>query len=162
MQLEKYEIRTEVEGLKYFFSSVGKDIIEKVVEYQKLSQYDIFNLGLPSQLEVYNLAFGDRIVGTKDYSDQTTSNNGDTDKVLATVADSAFEFWEHFPNAVILFQGSNPESQEGLRTYLYQKKIERFMEEIREVALIYGMFNSQFEEFEIGKKYSGFLIIRKR
>lgn len=162
MQLEKYEIRTEVEGLKYFFNSIGKETIEKVVEYQKLSPCDIINLGLPSRIEVYNLAFGDRILGTKDYSDQTTSNNGDTDKVLATVADTAFEFWEYFPNAVILFQGSNPESQEGLRTYLYQKKIERFMEEIKEVALIYGIYNSQVEEFKMGKKYIGFLIIRKR
>jgi hypothetical protein len=45
MQIEKYEIRTEIEGLKYFFNSVGKNTIEKVVEYQKLSSYDVIGLG---------------------------------------------------------------------------------------------------------------------
>lgn len=162
MQIEKYEIRTEIEGLKYFFNSVGKSTIEKVVEYQKLSPYDIIGLGLSPQMEIYNLAFGDRIAGTNDYSDQITSNNGDTDKVLATVADTAFEFWNYFPNAFILFQGSNPAHQEGLRTYLYQRKLERFFEEISESAHIYGIFKTQLEEFEKGKKYSGFLIIPKK
>ena len=84
------------------------------------------------------------------------------DKILSTVAYTALSFWKFYPNAFILFEGSNPESEEGLRTYLYQKKVERFFDEINEIAYVVGRFENQLEVFEKGKKYNSFLIIPKR
>lgn len=62
------------------------------------------DLGLSPQVEVYNLAFGDFIGGIDDFSDQITSNNGDRHNVLATVADTAFNFWRFYPDVFILFR----------------------------------------------------------
>jgi predicted 3-demethylubiquinone-9 3-methyltransferase (glyoxalase superfamily) len=103
-------------------------------------------LGLPPQMEVYNLAFGDGIIGTGDFSDQITSDNGDMEMVLSTVADTTFYFWEKYPEANLFLTGISV-----VRTYLYQKKIERYWNEIDEVAYVAGRLNSQFELFKKGK-----------
>lgn len=92
MQIEKYQTTNESDGLKYFFDSIGKKTIKKVVQYQQLLPHHVIELGLSSHIEVYNLAFGDLIEGINDFSDQTTSNNGDMDKILSTVANTAFNF----------------------------------------------------------------------
>ncbi len=157
MKIEKYQTTNESDGLKYFFNSIGKASIEKVVQYQPLSPHNLMQLGLPPQIEVYNLAFGDRITGTDDFSDQITSNNGDMEMILSTVADTTFSFWESYPQANLFLTGSSVS-----RTYLYQKKIERYWNEINGIAYVAGRFNSQFELFEKGKNYDAFLIIRKR
>lgn len=157
MKIEKYQIETTSDGLKYFFDSIGKTTIEKIVHYQQFPSSIIIKVGLPPQLEVYNLAFGDRIAGTDDFSDKMPSNNGDMEKVLATVVDTTFYFWKKYPQANLFLTGSSVS-----RTYLYQKKIERYWEEITEVAYVAGRFDSQFELFEKGKNYDAFLIIRKR
>jgi hypothetical protein len=129
MQIEKYQTTNESDGLKYFFDSVGKVVVGKVVHYQLFSSDIVIELGLPPQMEVFNLAFGDRIAETDDFSDQITSNNGDMEMVLATVADTTFSFWEKYPQANLFLTGSSI-----VRTYLYQKKIERYWDEINEVA----------------------------
>ena len=157
MKIEKYQTTNESDGLKYFFDSIGKETIEKVVVYQHLSMQSLIERGLPPQMQVYNLAFGDRIAGTDDFSDQIASNNGDMEMVLSTVADTTFYFWEGYPQANLFLTGSSVS-----RTYLYQKKIERYWDEINEVAYVAGRLNSQFELFKKGKTYDAFLIIRKR
>ena len=157
MKIEKYQIRSESDGLKYFFDSVGKIIIEKVVHYQLFPSAIVMKLGLPPQMEVYNLAFGDKISETDDFSDKISSNNGDMEKVLSTVADTTFYFWEKYPQATLFLTGSSVS-----RTYLYQKKIERYWQEINQVAYVVGQFDLQFELFEKCKRYDAFLIIRKR
>ena len=162
MQIEKYNTITDTDRLKYRFVSTGKTTIEKVVAYEKFSTYRLIELGFPPYIEVYNLAFGDLISGTDDFSDQITSDNGDMNKILSTVANTVLDFWEYNPNAFIWFEGSHPKNQEGLRTYLYQKKLERFFEEISEVANAFGRSENQLELFEKGRKYNAFLIIKKR
>ena len=122
MQIEKYRTETESNRLSYSFYSVGEKTIKKIVEYTKLPKYWMIANGLPIDADVYNLALGDENIDADDFSDQIISNNGDMDKVLATVADTAFNFWEYYPNALIFFEGSQPEGQEHLRTYLYRKK----------------------------------------
>lgn len=156
MTIEKYQTTNESDGLKYFFNSVGKVVIGKIVSYQHLSVSDLIERGIPPQMEAYNLAFGDRIAGTDDFSDQVTSNNGDMEMVLATVADTTFSFWEKYPRANLFLTGSSIG-----RTRLYQRKIERYWDEINEVAYVTGRLNFQFELFEKGNSYDAFLIIRK-
>lgn len=162
MQIEKYRTETESNRLSYSFYSVGEKTIKKIVEYTKLPKYWMIANGLPIDADVYNLALGDENIDADDFSDQIISNNGDMDKVLATVADTAFNFWEYYPNALIFFEGSQPEGQEHLRTYLYRKKMERFFDKISSVADIYGRLDDELEYFTKGKNYNAFLIIRKR
>jgi hypothetical protein len=162
MQIEKYQTETDNKRLSYSFLSIGEKTIKKVVEYTKLPKYWLIENGLPIDADVYNLAFGDENIGEGDFSDLITSNNGDTDKVLATVADTAFNFWEYYPNAFIFFEGSHPEGEEHLRNYLYRRKIERFLDEITHIADVYGRIENQLESFTKGKNYNAFLIIRKR
>ena len=126
MQIEKYKTITDTDRLKYRFVSTGKTTIEKVVSYEKISTYRLIELGLPPYIEVYNLAFGDLISGTDDFSDQITSDNGDMNKILSTVANTVLDFWEYNPNAFIWFEGSHPKNQEGLRTYFIPKEIRAF------------------------------------
>jgi hypothetical protein len=165
MTIEKYQTENDRDESRYTFTSVGKETIEKIVVYQQFPPIKVAELGLNEQLEVYNLAFGDRITGTDDFTDESISNNGDSDKVLATVINTIFDFWKHNPNTLVWFEGSDPEDQngikKGLRTRLYQRKIERFIGDIEEEVYILGKYNNQLEEFVKGKKYDAFLIIRK-
>jgi hypothetical protein len=158
MQIEKYQVETTVDSLIYTFESIGKTTIKKVVEYTKMNP---FYIGLPSNADVYNLAFGDWGDEINDFKDTITSNNGDMEKVLATVANTVFSFWENYPDASVFFQGSQIHGEEPLRTYLYQRKIERYFEEISNIAYVFGKFNGKLEIFTKGKTYSNFLIIRK-
>jgi hypothetical protein len=162
MQIEKYTTENDIDNLVYTFNSIGERTIKKKVEYQRFSKYDLLIKGLPIDAEIYNLAFGDVNEDLSDFSDQITSNNGDMNKVLATVVDTAFNFWEHHPNAIIFFKGSQPEGKEFIRTYLYQKKIERFLGEISDVAYVFGQIEDTLELFNRDKKYNAFLIIQKR
>jgi hypothetical protein len=50
--------------------------------------------------------------------DSIRSNNGDRDKVLATVAFTALDFTDEFPEALIVMEGST-----SARTRLYQMGI---------------------------------------
>ena len=161
MQLDKYTTENSINNLVYTFESRGEKVITKRVEYQRLSNYDLLVKGLPIDIEIYNLAFGDVDEESSDFSDQITSNNGDMNKVLATVAGTVNDFWEHHPNAIIFFKGSQPEGKEFTRTYLYQKKIERFLGEINGVAHVFGQIGETVELFNRGRKYNAFLIIQK-
>jgi hypothetical protein len=83
------------------------------------------------------------------------------DKILATVAETAFNFWEKYPEALLYFRGSSPTGQESLRTYLYQKKLNRYFDEVSNFAEIFGLTIEGWEEFVINKNYMAFLILRK-
>jgi hypothetical protein len=165
MTIERYQTENDKDESRYTFTSVGKETIEKIVVYQQFPLTKVIELGLNEDFEVYNLAFGDRIAGTDNFTDENISNNGDSDKVLATVIYTIFDFWKHNPNTLVWFEGSDPEDQngikKGLRTRLYQRKMERFIEDIEAVAYILGKYNNQLEEFVKGKKYDAFLIIKK-
>jgi hypothetical protein len=158
MQIEKYQVETTVDSLIYTFESVGKTTIKKVVEYTKVNP---IYFDLPSNIEVYNLGFGDWDDEINDFRDKITSNNGDMEKVLVTVANTVFSFWENYPDASVFFQGSQIVGEEPLRAYLYQRKIERYFEEISNIAYVFGKFDGKLEIFTKGKTYSNFLIIRK-
>ena len=158
MQIEKYQVETTIDSLIYTFESVGKTTIKKVVEYTKINP---FYIGLPSNANVYNLAFGDWDDEINDFKDTITSNNGDMEKVLATVANTANSFWIEYPDSFIYFVGSQLKGEEALRTYLYQKKINRYFEDINNVALVFGLTEYGWESFVENKNYTAFLILQK-
>jgi hypothetical protein len=85
-------------------------------------------------------------------NDKVRSNNGDRDKILATVAGTVIEFIEHYPNAVIFTKGSTPS-----RTRLYQMGILANWQEINKIFVIEGLINSEWLPFERNKNYQAFM-----
>ena len=105
MKQSKYPVEAGKEQHLYeFFSEGPMGRIRKVILYEKLGD-DFFNLG-----------FGDWNEELQQTDDSSRTNNGDRDKVLATVAFIALDFTDQFPNARIAVEGSTP-----ARTRLYQK-----------------------------------------
>jgi hypothetical protein len=160
MQIEKYKTESTVDSLIYTFESVGNREIKKGVIYSKFENPN--TVGLPSNVSVYNLGFGDVNEETEEIDDQIISKNGDTEIVLATVAGTAFNFWAEYPHAYIFFMGSIPEGEKPRRTRLYQMKINRYFEEISLVANVLGYTEKGWEKFIINKNYDAFLISQKK
>jgi hypothetical protein len=159
MQIEKYKTETTVDSLIYTFESVGERVIRKVVEYTKLNPIYV---GLPIDTDVYNLAFGDWNDDISDYEDTVESKNGDMEKVLATVANTALKFWEEYPEISIFFKGSFVSGENPSRTRLYQMKINLYFRKISEQVNIKGYGEQGWEDFKNNKNYMAFLISQKK
>jgi hypothetical protein len=159
MQIEKYKTESTVDSLIYTFESVGERVIRKVVEYTKLNPIYV---GLPIDTDVYNLAFGDWNDDISDYEDTVESKNGDMEKVLATVANTALKFWEEYPEISIFFQGSFVSGENPSRTRLYQMKINLYFRKISEQVNIRGYGEQGWEDFKNNKNYMAFLISQKK
>lgn len=147
MKKSKYHYKAE-ENFEFFefYSEGPKGIIKKVVEYQRTIDEN-----------VYNLAFGDFDEQTKRINDITVTNNGDSLKVLATVASTVYAFTEKYPKASIIATGST-----SARTRLYRMGITNNLDEISEDFAIFGYNeDEQWVEFEIGEDYEAFLITKK-
>lgn len=87
MNYPKYQYRSEELLMFYEFISEGpKGLIKKVVEYTETSTENVYNLG-----------FGDYDETTKSINDFSAPNNGDSLKVLATVASTVYVFTENIP-----------------------------------------------------------------
>jgi ribonucleotide monophosphatase NagD (HAD superfamily) len=106
---------------------------------------------------VYNLGFGDYDEKTSGINDLNVTNNGDSLKVLATVASTVYAFIEKHPNAWILATGST-----SVRTRLYRMGITNNLAEIELDFIILGYNkNEQWESFLIGEDYEAFLITKR-
>ncbi|MEO6282518.1 MAG: hypothetical protein ABIN80_31070 [Dyadobacter sp.] len=146
MKLEKYTLTASQKRTVFEFESIGpKGAIPKIVVFQKMDTDKYFNL-----------AFGDLNVETGDFNDLATSDNGDSEKVLATVVQALKDFLTAYPNANVYATGSN-----DIRTRLYRIGISLYGEETAEWLNIYGENDSGFEPFGSGKDYLGFLFTKK-
>jgi hypothetical protein len=106
MKQSKYPVFTDDPHLYLFVSEGPRGRITKAVIYSQM-RGNLFNLG-----------FGDWNEKLREVDDSIRSNNGDRDKVLATVASTALNFFDQFPKAQIFAEGSTP-----ARTRLYQMGI---------------------------------------
>jgi hypothetical protein len=143
----KYQYKSE-EHFEYFefYSEGPKGTIKKVVEYQKTSDKN-----------VYNLAFGDYDEIAKGLDDLSITNNGDSLKVLATVASTIYVFAEKHPKAIIIATGST-----SVRTRLYRMGITNNLNEISQDFVIFGFTkNEKWVEFVVGEDYEAFLVTKK-
>jgi hypothetical protein len=143
----RYQYKAE-DHFEYFefYSEGPKGIIKKVVEYQKTSEDDI-----------YNLAFGDYDEVAKGLDDLSVTNNGDSLKVLSTVASTVYAFTEKHPKAVIIATGST-----SVRTRLYRMGITNNLDEISKDFIIFEFVkNSGWAKFEISEDYEAFLVTKK-
>ena len=106
--------------------------------------------------DVYNLSFGDKDPTTGNIDDTVISNNGDSEKVLATVAATVYAFTDKYPNAWIYATGSTKS-----RTRLYRMGITKFLSEVTEDFDFLGERNDAWEIFGKDIEYEGFLVKRK-
>ena len=114
MQLEKYEVRTVDAHDRFEFVSVGSNgAILKVVEF----------ISLDEERYIYNLGFGDVNSLTGEWDDKSVSNNGDRNKILATVGSIVVSFLDIYTEAAVYAEGSTPIR---ILHILYQRTIERF------------------------------------
>lgn len=148
MKYEIYKLVKEDDVFNTFeFISAGKNgNILKRVEFT------------PTYLpNVFNLAFGD-INETGELDDMIISNNGDRNKILATILNIVDRYTLRFPERYVYFKGSTEQ-----RTRLYRIAVSLHIDELSEFFEIYGDVtgNLNFVWFHKGLKINAFLIKRK-
>ena len=147
MNLERYEFRYDGNFTTFKFFSEGKNgRVIKVVKFQQFNPANIF----------YNLLLGDKDDETGYIDDLAITNNGDTKKVLATVAAIVDTFTEKHPEAWIHATGSTK-----ARTRLYRMLINKYFDIALERFTITGKYQDQWEKYEKNKNYQAFAVQRK-
>jgi hypothetical protein len=151
MQYEKYEnLSASSDKLEFGFESNGpKGSIKKVVQFTVTNHTDI-----------YNLAFGN-LNNDGSIDDETTNDNKDRNKILATVAAAIYEFTARYPDKTIFFCGSTAQ-----RTRLYRMALSINLAELKKNFRIYGVLKGldTFEKVPFRKEvdYYGFMIKRNK
>ena len=147
MQEDRYRVETSFDLTTFEFTSDGpKGKIEKIVVYTEINLKG-----------VYNLAFGDKDPITGFLNDLTVTNNGDSQKVLATVGATLFVFTDENPEAIIVATGST-----AARTRLYRMGITNNFDSIKQDFEVYGLTeNKNWQPFRKNITYGAFLVRRK-
>lgn len=146
MKLEKYDLKADESFTTFEFVSEGsRGRILKLIQYTRIGYSNL-----------YNLAFGDKNLVTGELNDTVVSNNGDSEKVLATIVASVYDFTNEYADVWIYVIGST-----GSRTRLYQAGINKFFEEAMNDFEVLGLINDEWQVFRKGINYSAFLARRK-
>lgn len=147
MNYERYDLETYLNATTFEFTSVGKQ--GSVIKVVMFSETD--------NSEVYNLGFGDKNEETQEIDDLKVTNNGDTDKVLATVASTVYAFTNQYPDFYVYASGSTK-----ARTRLYRMGISKNYDEISKDFHIWGEFEGNWHIFDKKTDYDAFLVKRKK
>lgn len=124
MNPARYELYADDSHTTYSFTSLGPNgSIEKLVQFTLI---DAENM-------LYNLAFGDKDSLSGYLNDQVVSDNGDSEKVLATVVAAVYRFCHEFPGACVYATGSS-----SARTRLYRMGINKYFDIVEADFLIFG------------------------
>jgi hypothetical protein len=143
MDLPKYQLSSTDDLTSFEFISIGiNGSITKTIQFSSTKLKGL-----------YNLAFGDKDETTGTFSDVVISNNGDSEKVLATVIYAVFLFLEIYPNAIIYATGSNK-----ARTRLYRIGIAKYLNEVEDKLEIVGETENGWEKFSRNVDYKAFLV----
>jgi hypothetical protein len=146
VELSRYEFEFDEVLSEFTFTSTGQNgRINKVISFKETKL-----------LGYYNLAFGDVLDKSEGLNDFIVSNNGDSQKVLATVVAAINAFTAKYPFRWIYAIGSTRS-----RTRLYQIGIVRYLDRIEKDYELYGLLNGQWQEFKKGFNYEAFLARRK-
>ncbi|MCF2500535.1 DUF6934 family protein [Dyadobacter chenhuakuii] len=128
----------------FSFISLGKrGRIKKVVQFRLIEN------------NVYNLGFGDYSEEFDTLDDQVVTDNGDMEKVLATVIAVMEHFLKRNPEVRIFLTGSTPS-----RTRLYQIIISSHYDDLALHFEIYGFQQEQWLPFLKNVNYESFLILK--
>ncbi len=146
MILDRYEIKAGSNLTTFEFLSEGrKGEIMKIIQFQ---QMNLDNL--------YNLAFGDKNLDTGTLDDKVVTDNGDSEKVLATVVSAIYAFADRYPDSWIYATGSTES-----RTRLHRMGINKYYEIVVLDFEIMGEYRNEWEGYEFGKDYQAFAVHRK-
>lgn len=149
MNLDRYEYYASDTLLNFEFYSKGPNgSIKKVI---RLSPRNI------NGTTYFNIGFGDYHDATNSVSDQTISNNGDTNRILATIAQAVLDFMEYYPDMMVYAVGSTP-----ARTRLYQIAITTNWEKINDTITVFGLKDGVWKPFSKNINYEAFLGIMKK
>jgi hypothetical protein len=132
MNADRYPIIAGDTLMVYEFSSEGiNGKVQKLVVYRETNLHNLYNLG-----------FGDmKEQGVID--DEAITNNGDSQKVLATVAFTLLQFTNEYPDALVYATGSTES-----RTRLYRIGISNNLNMINEHFFIFGQKEDLWEPFQ--------------
>jgi len=150
MQQDRYvEIKINRRYSRFEFVSEGRHgSLVKIVSFDEI-RTNIFNLSLGTILPNGEIDF------------VTITNNGDRNKILATIAAIVGVFLQKHPGKSVYITGSDER-----RTLLYQRAINYGYHYLNQKFYIYGDIStdspaSKFEEFSKIKNYQGFLVKEK-
>lgn len=146
MMFPRYELKSEETFTVFEFVSVGRNgEIPKIIQYSETNLKDFYNLG-----------FGDKDLQSGEIDDAVISDNGDSQKVLATVAASVYAFTDKYPEAWIYATGNTKS-----RTRLYRIGLTNNLAEITEDFELYGQSEGEWRDFSKGVEYDAFLVRRR-
>ena len=149
MNLDRYNYNKERPCEEYHFYSEGPNgRIHKMVRIELFAHR--------GGAAWYNLVLGDWDEGADDLDIFSVTNNGDTEKVLATVAAIVIDFTRRHDTARILATGSTP-----ARTRRYQMGIHKILTDIEELFYVYGRREGNWQPFRKNINYDTFLIFRR-
>ena len=144
---DRYDVEIDETISLFEFVSEGKN-----GKIPKLVRYSTTNLK-----GMYNLGFGDKDGITGRIDDQVITDNGDSEKVLATVAATIYAFTAARPKAYVFIRGST-----DARTRLYRIGISKYLSEITKDFNVKGLQNNKWKPFKPNGDYKAFLIQRKK
>ena len=143
---DRYEVQIDDTDCIFDFVSEGKKgKIHKVIRFSKTNLKDTYNLG-----------FGDYDESIGVVNDKVVTDNGDSEKVLATVASTVYVFTALNPKVYIILTGNTP-----ARNRLYRIGISKYLDKITEDFDVQGLQNGVWRTFMSNGNYKSFLIRRK-
>jgi hypothetical protein len=148
VNLPKYDIEANNSLSKFTFVSIGPHgRIPKAVLFNKIGQ------------DLYNLALGDINPDTGELDDLSRSDNGDMEKILATVSACIQRFTNKNPQAQIFMKGSTES-----RNRLYRRAISKYWVLIEPDFQVYGYIKYKERLFAKDSliNYEAFLIKPKK
>jgi hypothetical protein len=163
-------------AVKYFFVSKGKADIVKAIQYHYIEEF--------SGRQLFNLGFGDYDISSDNVSDDSNSNNGDVYPVFYTVLGTIPDFFESYPNAMLMVQGSDssPEFEANCRNNCSRKCAEKCKKLNRRINTYCEYVNKNFqilskeyifyggmdvdnqriiEEYKVGGRYNAVFLRKK-
>lgn len=147
MKFDKYPIIIGETSMVYEFVSEGpQGKISKLVIYSKTHLHNFYNLG-----------FGDKDSETGEINDEVVTNNGDSEKVLATVASTLYIFMDKYPDAMVFVTGSSK-----ARTRLYRIGISNNIGLVKVDFEVFGLGGNGWQPFEKQVEFEAFLVKRKK
>jgi hypothetical protein len=145
MKMDKYEYYADDLFLNFRFDSIGpRGTIKKIVVFTHMTS------------SLYSLGFGD-LSKLGEFDDKIVSDNGDSFKILVTVATILNDFTEKYRNVAVHIEGSTES-----RTRLYQININRHWNIIEPEYIVLGLHKKRWHSFQKGKNYSAFMIYRNK
>ena len=109
MNSEKYPLKSLSDLTVFEFVSEGpRGTIKKLIQFQETNEPNL-----------YNLAFGDKNIETGGINDLAISNNGDSEKVLATVVSALYAFFDKHPDSFVYATGSTKSRTRLYRIFRY-------------------------------------------